>query len=103
MTFHQLYPWRCRLPSQLLQSGQFDTRHVLEHDQHGFFINFSRCDLGVAMGAILQSQIVGGNGYPEFQITHGLKPGFNFIDVFENFHGPILSNQRSRLQILARK
>ena len=99
MALHQLHPRRCRFPVQLLRFRQFDPRHVLEHNQHGVFVNFARSKLRIAMRTILQDQIVGRDGRPEFQIVHRLKPGFNLIDVFEDFHGSIVPSLKWAAQI----
>ena len=103
MALHQLHPRRHRFPVQLLQLGQFDTRHVLEHNQHGVFVDFARSKLRIAMLTILQNQIVGRDSCPEFQIVHRLKPGFNLIDVFEDFHGSIVPSLKCRAQISSGK
>lgn len=99
MALYQLHPRRRRLPVQLLQFGQFDPRHVLEHNQRGVFVDFARSKLRVAMRTILQNQIVGRYGRPKLQIVHRLKPGFKLIDMFEDFHGSIVPSLKVPRQI----
>jgi len=92
-------PRRHRPPFQTVALPQFNARHVLQHGQHGVFIDFAGTDLRIAMRAILQDQIEGRNRGPELKIAHRLQPGFHIIDVSEVFHASILAGAVRRLQI----
>lgn len=87
--------------AQVEGRSQFHDRQTFQNvkDQRGCHI--AACDQIIAMIPVLQGQSIWLYRMPEGQIAQRLKPLFNILNIFENYHGTSLSNRISAKQTCA--
>ena len=99
MAHNQSHPRRRQSSFETLNLREFHSRHVFKHLQYDLFRTFAGSDLIIAMPAILQNQIVRGNGRPKLKIAHWRYPLIDFFYVFKLLHVWSVPNLHIQLQI----
>lgn len=87
---------------QTERCAQLHDGQVLKPAENEIGGHLSARNQPVAVIAVLQSQVIGRNCVPKPNVLQRLKPLFNILNIFKNYHGKSVPDRGFAMQICAR-